>query len=299
MLNVMTTASASIALSLLVGPVGGLNNPPEPSSAGLAQLAYAEPPASGPAANAPKSVTPTDSPTKSDAPATKRAETTSADDALKLLQEGNARWVADQAQNPNDSVARRAELAEKGQKPVAAILTCADSRLPVERVFDRGVGELFVVRVAGNIAGDSETGTLEYGVEHLKIPVIVVMGHSKCGAVAGATGKELPHGKLGKLVSRISPAVDRARKGSPGTDDTLLLSSAIRENVWQTIYDLMKTSPDIRASARSGELQVVGAICDISTGRVDWMGEHPWQTEILAALDRPGVTREAKADDSH
>lgn len=273
----------------------------------VAQMAMAEPPAGGPTANAPKSIVTIESRGQSESRGqagqaqgsrSKSASLTgpgSADDALGVLQEGNARWVADKCQNPNDEVSRRAQLAAEGQKPIATIITCADSRLPVERIFDRGVGELFVIRVAGNVAGDSETGTIEYGVEHLHTPLVVVMGHTKCGAVAAATGKELPHGKLGTLVSRITPAVERARKGMPGVDEAQLAAAAVRENVWQTIYDLMKNSPDIRTAAKNGEIQVVGAVCDIATGRVDWIGEHPWQTEILAALDRPATPTQAKA----
>lgn len=266
----------------------------------VAQVAMAEPPSGGPAANAPKSIVQGESRGQAQPQGHKsksESATTpgSADDALGMLQEGNARWVADKCQNPNDEIARRAQLAADGQKPVATIITCADSRLPVERIFDRGVGELFVIRVAGNVAGDSETGTIEYGVGHLHTPLIVVMGHTKCGAVAAATGKELPHGKLGTLVSRITPAVERARKGMPGVDDAQLTAAAIRENVWQTIYDLMKNSAEIRTAAKNGEVMVVGAVCDIATGRVDWIGEHPWQTEILAALDRPTAPTQAKA----
>lgn len=276
----------------------------------VAQMAMAEPPAGGPAANAPKSIVTIESRGQSESRGqaesrgqsaqaqgskSKSASMTgpgSADDALSVLQAGNARWVADKCENPNDEVSRRAQLAAEGQKPIATIITCADSRLPVERIFDRGVGELFVIRVAGNVAGDSETGTIEYGVEHLHTPLVVVMGHTKCGAVAAATGKELPHGKLGTLVSRITPAVERARKGMSGVDEAQLAAAAVRENVWQTIYDLMKNSPDIRTAAKNGEIQVVGAVCDIATGRVDWIGEHPWQTEILAALDRPATATE-------
>jgi carbonic anhydrase len=211
-------------------------------------------------------------------------EPLTADGALNLLREGNQRWVADKDENPSTDPSRRYRLSEKGQKPFAAILTCADSRLPVERIFDRGVGELFVVRVAGNVAGTSETGTMEYGVEHLHIPLLVVMGHTKCGAVAAAaTGADV-HGALAELVANITPAVDRARRNNPEADPTQLSSLAIKENVWQTVTDLLRHSAEVRTAVTQGKLRVVGAVCDIGTGKVEWMGEHPWQSELIEAF---------------
>lgn len=287
---------------------------PEETGAGLLALASTTEPekSGGPTANGAKAIEKDASAPKhpktaeKEAPGTSektRSETKSdvdCDEVLKLLQEGNERWVSDKPQNPNDEPNRRATLADQGQKPVATIITCADSRLPVERIFDRGVGELFVVRVAGNVAGDSETGTIEYGVEHLHTPLLVVMGHTKCGAVAAATGEKLPTGALGRLVAHISPAVDRARKGNPGTDSKDLVAFAVRENVWQTVFDLLKESDEIRTAVKSGQLRVVGAVCDISTGKVSWMGEHPWQTEIVAALDtKGGAERQAHAEEGH
>jgi carbonic anhydrase len=211
-------------------------------------------------------------------------EPMTADGALAMLREGNGRWVADKEENPSIGPSRRYRLSEKGQKPFAAILTCADSRLPVERLFDRGVGELFVVRVAGNIAGTSETGTMEYGIEHLHIPLLVVMGHTKCGAVAAAASGADVHGALGELVSNITPAVDRAKRNNPDADATQIASLAVKENVWQSITDLLRHSPEVRVAASKGEVRIVGAVCDIATGKVEWMGEHPWQSELIEAF---------------
>lgn len=208
-----------------------------------------------------------------------------AEDALAALQEGNARWVTGQPINPNIEPSRRAFVADKGQKPFVTVLTCADSRLPVERIFDRGVGEVFVVRVAGNIAGNSETGTIEYGLGHLNTPLLVVMGHTKCGAVAAAASGAQLHGALGKLVATISPAVDRAKRNNPGAEGGELAAFAIRENVWQSVFDLYK-SPEIRGLVTQGKVKVVGAVCDISTGKVEWLGEHPWQSELMDALTK-------------
>lgn len=209
---------------------------------------------------------------------------TDADAALKLLREGNERWVNGNPSSPNTDASRRRDVADNGQKPFVTVLTCADSRLPVERLFDRGVGEVFVVRVAGNIAGSSEVGTIDYGVEHLKTPVLVVMGHTKCGAVAATAGGGHVHGKIADIVGAIAPAVDRARRNNPDIPDAALLQAAIKENVWQSIFDVFRQSAVCRDMASEGTLRVVGAVCDISTGKVEWLGEHPWQSELLDAL---------------
>lgn len=209
-----------------------------------------------------------------------------ADASQALLKEGNARWAAGRPTSPNVDVERMRTLADQGQAPFATIITCSDSRIPVERVFDRGVGDLFVVRVAGNRAGDSETGTVEYGVEHLKTPLLVVMGHSKCGAVAAAASKAPLHGKVAQLVAGIEPAVDRARRLNPGADEKELASLAVRENVWQTVFDLFRTSSTVRAMVEKGDVKVVGAVYDIATGKVEFLGEHPWQQELISAMNQ-------------
>jgi carbonic anhydrase len=207
-----------------------------------------------------------------------------ADTVLKWLRDGNQRWVAGKPMDPNIEPSRRARLAAVGQKPLATIVTCADSRVPADRLFDRGVGELFVIRVAGNIAGDSETGTVEYGVGHLKTPVLIVMGHSKCGAVAAAASGAQLHGKVAQLVSSIVPSVERAKRNNPDLAGDDLVAAAVRENVWQTIYDLFKKSPELAEMARTNQVRVIGAVCDISSGEVEFLGNHPWQAELIDAL---------------
>lgn len=213
-------------------------------------------------------------------------ENPTADEALKALKEGNLRWVAGRVTDPNISAERRTSVSENGQKPFVTVLTCADSRVPVERVFDRGVGDVFVIRVAGNVSGTSEMGTMEYAVEHLHTPVLLVMGHTKCGAVAAAVKKAEVHGNLATLVEQIEPAVDRARRMNANVEQPELIAVSIRENVWQTIFRTLKRSPDIREAVAKGELKVVGAVYDITTGSVDWMGEHPWQSEMLEGMGK-------------
>ncbi|MCC6969941.1 MAG: carbonic anhydrase [Phycisphaerales bacterium] len=226
--------------------------------------------------------------------------TITAEQALTFLTEGNARWVANTPLAPNTDSSRRADVTENGQKPFVTVLTCADSRLPVERLFDRGVGDVFVVRVAGNVAGDSETGTIEYGVGHLNTPLLVVMGHTKCGAVAAAASGAEVHGHIAQLVSQITPAVERAKRANPNLIGAELAAASVKENVWQTVFQLFKTSPEFLEAVQGGKVKVVGAVCDISTGKVEWMGEHPWQSELIAAFaPKSGNTAHASKNATH
>lgn len=222
-----------------------------------------------------------------------------ADQAMRLLTTGNSRWVAEQCMNPNDQRSRRAELAAGGQHPYATILTCADSRLPAERIFDCGVGDIFVIRVAGNIMGVSETGTIEYGTEHLKTPLLVVMGHTSCGAVKAACTHAEVGGSIASLVRNIEPAVQRAEQIHPGVTGEALVNDAVRENVWQSIFDLLMSSEIARNLTREGELKIVGAVCDISTGKVEFLGEHPWQSELIAAMDAKQQQSPAHSPNTH
>jgi carbonic anhydrase len=220
--------------------------------------------------------------------------------ALKMLEDGNTRWVGDTESGRHLDAARRTETAENGQSPFASILTCADSRIPVEHVFDQGVGDLFVVRVAGNTAGAPETGSIEYGVEHLHTPVLVVLGHTKCGAVSAAATNAEVHGNIATLVKTIGPSVERAQKLNPSLMDKDLVPAAIRENVWQSVFDLLKSSEPCRTAVAKGELKIVGAVYDIASGKVEWMGEHPWQSQLIAAFaQEAGAPREAAVHPEH
>ena len=128
--------------------------------------------------------------------------------AMERLREGNARFQSAKSIHPDLGPARLRQTAEEGQHPFATILTCSDSRVPPELVFDQGVGDIFVVRVAGNVCGEDEAGTIEYGADHLKTPLLVVLGHSRCGAVtAVATDAKLPaHRMISSSASVTSPS---------------------------------------------------------------------------------------------
>lgn len=201
------------------------------------------------------------------------------DAALILLKEGNARFASDHPSHPGAGADRRSVTAMEGQTPLVTVLSCADSRAPVELLFDRGVGDVFTVRVAGNVAHTDEIATIEYGVGHLHTPVLLVLGHTHCGAVTAVVKGAHLDGSLPKLVDHIQWAAARAK--AEGGDEATVLDHAIRENVWQSIVDVLEDSEIVRNEVKRGNVLVLGAIYDIETGKVEWLGEHPRQKELL------------------
>ncbi|MEO5373786.1 MAG: carbonic anhydrase [Alphaproteobacteria bacterium] len=191
------------------------------------------------------------------------------DQAMAMLKEGNQRFVSRTMTHPNVSVARQAETVSGGQHPFATILSCSDSRVPVELLFDRGIGDLFVLRVAGNVVGEDEVSTIEYGTGHLGTPLMVVMGHTKCGAVTAVVNGAKLHGHLPHLADHIKPAADRAKAGG-ATGDTLVMD-AIRENVREGIQLILKECDGVKAMVDAGKLKVVGAVYHLETGKVEWI----------------------------
>lgn len=206
----------------------------------------------------------------------------SAAEALKKLQEGNARFVAGSPSTADISIGRRRETA-KGQKPFVTVLGCSDSRESLEHIFGAGIGELFVIRVAGNVADTDEIGSIEYGVDHLGTPVLLVLGHTACGAVtAVATGAEV-HGHIPRLVDNIVPAVASARKtlgGNPSKD--ALVERSINENIFQSMRDILSRSYIIAGRVKEGKVKVIGALYHLDSGSIDWLGEHPEQSALVA-----------------
>jgi carbonic anhydrase len=205
---------------------------------------------------------------------------------LALLQEGNTRFANGQSQHPNLDAKRRLNTVTDGQEPFATVLACSDSRDPVELIFDRGVGDLFVVRVAGNVAGVSELASVEYGVAHLNTPLLVVMGHTRCGAVTAVVKGAALGGHLSALAAKIAPAADRAKAGTTNVEEAI--TQAIQANVWQTIADILKQSSVIREQLVAGKVHIVGALYDLEQGRVTWLGNHPAQETLLAGTE-PGA----------
>jgi carbonic anhydrase len=202
------------------------------------------------------------------------------------LEKGNARFVSGTPQHPRSDEMRREETVG-GQRPFATILTCSDSRLPVERIFDQGIGDLFVIRVAGNVAGVSEIATAEYGVGHLHTPLMVVMGHKGCGAVAAAaTGAEV-HGALPHLLAHIKPAIESVKQKNSHLEKEEFLAAAVTANVHRTMEELLRTSAPIQELVEKHELILIGAVYDIESGQIEWLGPHPEQSGILAESSKP------------
>lgn len=182
--------------------------------------------------------------------------------ALLALLKGNHRFVNDRPEYPNQGLERRAEIVA-GQNPFAIILTCSDSRLSPEILFDQGLGDLFVIRTAGNIVDDIALGSIEYAVEHLKVPLLVVLGHQKCGAVTAAVeGGEAP-GHIANIVEKIAPAVEAARS-LPGD----LTANAINANVSSVVKLLKESEPFLAKAVQEARLEIAGARYDLDSGAV-------------------------------
>ncbi len=191
---------------------------------------------------------------------------------LNDLKDGNRRFYEGRCRHGHQDALRRQETSEKGQHPDVTIITCSDSRVPVEILFDQGIGDLFVIRVAGNICAADEIASIEYGVDHLETPVLIVLGHSDCGAVTAAVEGAEVHGTISELIAKITPAVEQARQKMPGLSDQDIIPCAIEENVWNAIDNLLGGSEAIRHRFNGGHLHIEAAIYDIDSGRVEWLG---------------------------
>lgn len=193
-------------------------------------------------------------------------------EARKRLEEGNARFVEGRSAHPDQSAARRKKLGTAGQKPYVSVLSCADSRVPPEVVFDQGLGDLFVVRSAGQVVDGAVLGTLQFGVTEFGIPLLVVLGHSKCGAVkatiealekkTAASGTDIDG-----LVAAITPSVHEAEELGATKED--LLPVAIDNNVERVVEQLTQAKI-LNLAVKSRRLRVLGAIYDLGTGEVSF-----------------------------
>ena len=188
-------------------------------------------------------------------------ESLSPDAALQKLMEGNQRFIDHHPQYPDQSALRLQEVAQ-AQHPFATILSCADSRVPAEIVFDQGIGDIFDVRIAGNIATHEAIGSIEYAVVLLGSPLLMVMGHERCGAVTAAVKKESLLGDIGTFVKAIKPALKKV-KNQPGD----AVENAVVANVQYQI-ERLKHSKLLTEQVRSGKLKIVGGRYDLDTGRV-------------------------------
>jgi carbonic anhydrase len=185
--------------------------------------------------------------------------------ALAALLEGNSRFVEGRPQHPNQDVDRRAELAG-GQAPFAVVFGCADSRVAAEIIFDRGLGDLFMIRTAGHVVDAAVLGSVEFAVDHLGVPLVLILGHDSCGAVIAAANAvesgQMPSGYVRDIVERITPAVMATRAAGGSFDDIEA------ENVRQTAALLLERSPLLAGLAAAGRCRIVGVVYDLADGRV-------------------------------
>lgn len=200
-----------------------------------------------------------------------------AEEALLRLQQGNQRFLSNVQDGETDIHKRRAKLVG-GQEPFAIVLGCSDSRAPAELIFDQGLGDLFVIRVAGNIVAPSQIGSVEFAAEQFATPLVVVLGHSHCGAI-GATIDQLqspsemrsPH--LHSIVRRIQPAVQALLHTELKHDEAALRAEAVRANVRASVNQLRHGSEILENRIAEGKLQVVGAEYFLETGAVEFFDQ--------------------------
>ena len=200
----------------------------------------------------------------------------SADDAIRRLREGNRRFVTGISGHDQDWEHARRLDPRRAQRPIAIVLGCSDSRVPLEVIFDQGFGELFVIRVAGNIAAPTQIGSIEYAVTRFSPPLVVVLGHSNCCAVAAAIDglfdREIsisPH--VGEVVRRIQPVVETVRDAHRHLDRHELLAPCVRENARANAALLTRESSPLARRVADGRLRIVGAEYALESGRVSFL----------------------------
>ena len=185
------------------------------------------------------------------------------DQALKKLMNGNQRYVHNKRIFPHQNKRQISAIA-KGQHPFTIVLGCSDSRVPPELLFDQGFGDIFDIRIAGNIIDDNVIASMEYAVAELKVPLIFVLGHERCGAVNAALEDHLVPGRIGTLLDAIKPAIAQA-KNQPGDK----LDNAVRANIKMGVNKLKSVSPVFSQAIKAGKLKIVGGRYDLDTSKVD------------------------------
>lgn len=195
-------------------------------------------------------------------------ERVTAEVAMARLRAGNRRFVRQRLRHPNQSVTRLRTVSE-AQHPYAVVVSCSDSRVPPEIIFDEGLGDLFVVREAGHVAHHTTLGSVEYAVEHLEVSLVVVLGHESCGAVAATMQALTDHrdaeGHVADLVGEIRPAIEQVPR-----DDPDRMNRAVRANVDWVVQQLRTSEPTLRRLVEEDRVEVVGAIYNLHTGQVEW-----------------------------
>lgn len=189
---------------------------------------------------------------------------------LEALKEGNRRFITNEKLGHNFHY--QINKTKEGQKPYGVVLSCLDSRVPVEIVFDQGIGDLFVARIAGNIENTDILGSMEFGTAVYDAKLIVVLGHTKCGAIKGACNN-VKLGNLTSLLDKIQPSVQKIKSMTPKFDPNSYahIDLVSEENVRQTVARIRQGSEVIRKLEADGKIQIIGAMYDISTGKVTFM----------------------------
>lgn len=212
--------------------------------------------------------------------------------ALEILKAGNERFVAGKPLRGHQDAARvqQADASNQADHAFATLLSCSDSRVPVEIIFDTGIMDLFVVRVAGNVVKTDEAGSIEYGLAHVHTPILVVLGHTKCGAVSAVSSQAQGNNlvlerNIPPLLAPIFPAVRTAMHEHPEAKGAALLPFAIEQNVWQSVSDLFMMSPVTRELAAGNKVLVKAAMYDLATGKVNWLPQDK-VTALLQAAEK-------------
>lgn len=189
-------------------------------------------------------------------------------DALTFLKEGNKRFISNLSRNRN--LLQMVSETRDGQWPFAVVLSCIDSRTSAELIFDQGLGDIFSARVAGNVVNEDILGSMEYAVKYAGSKLVLVLGHTKCGAVTSAC-KKVKDGNITALLHKIKPAIDRATKENNGaTDDPVFIEKVATYNVFEAMEEIRERSPIINNLEKEGEIMVLGAVYDVETGRVQF-----------------------------
>ena len=192
--------------------------------------------------------------------------------ALIRLKAGNDRFRVARPAHPHQSDSWRASLGE-GQRPFAIVLACADSRVPPELIFDQGLGDLFVVRVAGNILDDVVLASIEYAVEHLGVELVVALGHSSCGAVTATLKGAATEGHLPALAAAIDPMLKAGRAAGilPQGDDAAAVDQAARANARHVAAEIAASEPVLSRHTATGKFMALAAYYDLDTGAIEWL----------------------------
>jgi carbonic anhydrase len=197
-----------------------------------------------------------------------------ADQAHRELAQGNLRFATGHARHPHSSPAWVRKTGRFGQHPHAAVLCCSDSRVAPEILFDQGIGDLFTVRVAGNVANEDELASIEYAVEHLGVPLCVVLGHSNCGAVTAVVEGETLPVEIEHLVVHIRKAHEQTKQRSPKLTHQGLIEATVRANVARAVEGLCAGPRVLRDRVARGTLRVEGGVYALETGRVSWISPN-------------------------